>query len=140
MSVTFNQTVLEEVHKFLLLPALGVQVLFCSCSSIPQQISSLLLVVAPHIHCFYKGGLVKAVDATFCLFRFFFALHYFCIYFELVPVIYNRVVHACQASYYSNLWNSSKQDYQHGTIPFPPTTPKLYFYYNYYFFDLSQKK
>lgn len=62
---------LEEVHKFLLLPASGVQVLSCRCFSFPKQISILLLTVAQHIHCFYKEGLVKAVDATFCLFGVF---------------------------------------------------------------------
>lgn len=46
----------------------------------------------------------------------FFGLHYSSIYFEPLPVIYNRVLHACQASYYSNLGNSSKQDYQHETL------------------------
>jgi len=68
---------LEELCKFLLLPVSGVQVLFCSCFSFPKQMSSLLLIVARHIHCFYKGGLVKAVDAAFCLFGVFWSAIFF---------------------------------------------------------------
>lgn len=68
---------LEEVHTFLLLPASDVQVLFCSWFSFPKQISSLLLIVARRIHCLYKGGLVKAIDATFCLFRLFWSSLFF---------------------------------------------------------------
>lgn len=60
---------LEEVPKFLLLPASGVQVLFCSCFSFPKQVSSLLLIVVQHIHCLYEEGLVKSVDATFLFLR-----------------------------------------------------------------------